>query len=124
MAELTIYEKPTCTTCKNLARLLAERGIDFDAVDYHVTGLSEDELRGLLAKAGAGPRHVLRAREARAIELDVDALDDDALIAAMVQHPALVERPIVVRGDRAVLARPIERALELLDAPRGGPRTP
>ncbi len=49
--------------------------------------------------------------------LDTDALDEDALIAAMVANPALVERPIVVRGDRAVLARPVERVLELLDDP-------
>jgi arsenate reductase len=114
MAELTVYEKPTCTTCRNLAVLLRERGIDFDSVEYHVTGLTEDELRGLLAKAGVGPHAVLRRREPRAKELDLDALDDDALIAEMVAHPALVERPIVVRGDRAVLARPVERVLELL----------
>jgi arsenate reductase len=115
MADLTVYEKPTCTTCKNLALLLQERGIDFDSVDYHVEGLAEDELRALVAKTGAGPRALVRAREARAIDLDADVLDDDALIAAMVEHPALMERPVVVRGDRAVLARPVDRVLELLD---------
>jgi arsenate reductase len=112
--ELTVYEKNTCTTCKNLALLLQERGIEFDAVEYHVTGLTEDELRGLLAKAGARPHDFLRAREATAVGLDADALGDDALIAEMVAHPALVQRPIVVCGDRAVLARPVERVLELL----------
>lgn len=115
MADLTIYEKPTCTTCKNLALLLRERGIAFDAIDYHVAGLREDELRGLIAKTGGGPRALLRAREVKAIGLDADALDDEALIAAMVEHPALLERPVVVRGDRAVLARPIDRVLEILD---------
>lgn len=114
MAELTVYEKPTCTTCRKLAALLHEQGIDFDSVEYHVTGLAEDELRGLLAKAGAGPRDVLRTREPRAQELDLDTLGDDGLIAEMVVHPELVQRPIVVRGDRAVLARPVERVLELL----------
>jgi arsenate reductase (glutaredoxin) len=115
MAELTVYEKPTCTTCRKLAALLAERGVDFESVEYHVTGLTEPELRGLLAKAGVRPREVLRMREPRARELDLDALRDDALIAEMVAHPELVQRPIVVRGDRAVLARPVERVLELLD---------
>ena len=115
MADLTVYEKPTCTTCRNLAALLAERGIDYDRVEYHVTGLAEPELRELLRKAGIGPRDVLRTREPRAQELDLDALGDDGLIAEMVAHPELVQRPIVVRGDRAVLARPVERALELLD---------
>jgi arsenate reductase (glutaredoxin) len=115
MAQLTVYEKPTCTTCRKLAALLRERGIDFDTVQYHVTGLTEPELRALLTKAGAGPRDVLRMREPKARELDLDAMDDDALIAAMVVHPELVQRPIVVRGDRAVLARPVERVLDLLD---------
>jgi arsenate reductase len=114
MAELTVYTVPTCTTCRNLAALLGERGIAFTPIDYHVTGLTEPELRGLLAKAALGPREVLRMREARAQDLDVDALSDDALIASMVANPRLVERPIVAHGDRAVLARPIERALEIL----------
>jgi arsenate reductase len=112
MAPLTVYEKPTCTTCRNLFALLTERGIDFDTVEYHVTGLSEEELRGLLDKLGARPHDVLRMREPGAAE--AAKLDDDALIAAMVERPELVQRPIVVRGDRAVLARPVERVLELL----------
>jgi arsenate reductase (glutaredoxin) len=114
MADLLVYEKPTCTTCRSLHALLTERGIDFDTVEYHVTGLTEPELRDLLRKAGAGPRDVLRAREPRAKDLPAD-LDDDALIAEMVAHPELVQRPIVVRGERAVLARPVERVLDLLD---------
>jgi arsenate reductase len=112
MAELTVYEKPTCTTCRNLFTLLTDRGIDFDTVEYHVTGLSEEELRGLLDRMGARPHDVLRMREPGAAE--AAKLDDDALIAAMVERPELVQRPIVVRGDRAVLARPVERVLELL----------
>jgi arsenate reductase (glutaredoxin) len=115
MAQLTVYEKNTCTTCKNLALLLQERGIDFDAVEYHVTGLTEAELRGLIAKTGGSAHDLLRAREATAIGLNAGALGEDALIAEMVAHPALVQRPIVVRGDRAVLARPVDRVLELLD---------
>jgi arsenate reductase len=115
MAELTVYEKPTCTTCRRLSALLAERGIEADRVDYHVTGLSEDEIRDLLAKANAGPRDVLRTREpAHAEHVAGRDLSDDELIAVMARHPELVQRPIVVRGDRAVLARPVERVLELL----------
>ncbi len=115
MAELTVYEKNTCTTCKNLALLLHERGIDFDAVEYHVTGLTEPELRGLITKTGGSAHDLLRAREATAIGLDPADLSEDRLIAEMVARPALVQRPIVVRGDRAVLARPVDRVLELLD---------
>jgi arsenate reductase len=112
---LTVYDVNTCTTCRKLTQLLSERGVDFDSVEYHVTGLNEPELRGLLAKAGTRAHEFLRAREATLVGLDAAALDEDALIAAMVANPALVQRPIVVRGGRAVLARPVERALELLD---------
>ena len=113
---LTVYEKPTCTTCRKLHALLTERGIDFESVEYHVTGLTEEELRGLLDKMGAGPREVLRTREPLVAELGLDSPEasDEELIAQMVEHPALVQRPIVVRGGRAVLARPVERVLELL----------
>lgn len=116
MAELTVYEKPTCTTCRNLYALLTERGVDFESVEYHVSGLSEAELRELLRKLGVGPREVLRTREPLVKELGLDREDvsDEELVAQMVEHPVLVQRPIVVRGERAVLARPVERVLELL----------
>ena len=115
---LTVYEKPTCTTCRNLVSLLEERGIDFDRVDYHVEGIPEPRLRELLAKAGVSARDVLRVKEPLVAELGLDdpSVGEDELIAAMVEHPVLVQRPIVERGDRAVLARPVERVLELLDA--------
>ena len=116
MADLVVYEKPTCTTCKNLFALLTERGIDFDRVDYHVDPLSRDEIAELVRKAGVPARELFRAREPIHAELglgDRDVTDDEA-IDLMAEHPALLQRPIVVRGDRAVLARPVERVLELL----------
>jgi arsenate reductase len=109
---IVVYEKRTCTTCRNLAALLEERGIDFDRVEYHVEGLDDPELRSLVAKTGVPARELLRMREEGAAEL-ADA-DDDTVIAAMVAHPALLERPIVVNGDRAVLARPVDRVTEIL----------
>jgi arsenate reductase len=117
MAELTIYEKPTCTTCKNLAVLLQERGIDFERVNYHVDTLSEQEIRELVRKTGAPARDLFRKREPVYTELGLGErkVDDDEAIRLMAEHPALLQRPVVVRGERAVLARPVERALELLD---------
>jgi arsenate reductase len=116
VAELTVYEKPTCTTCRNLFSLLTERGVDFERVNHHVEPLPEAKIRELLRKAGASPRDVLRTKEPEYRELGLDDPDktDDELIAAMVAHPPLLQRPIVERGDRAVLARPVERVLELL----------
>jgi arsenate reductase len=117
MAELTVYEKRTCTTCKNLALLLEERGIDFDRVDYHVEPLREAEIRELVRKTGRPARELFRAREPVYGELGLAEreLDDDEAIALMAKYPALMQRPVVVRGERAVLGRPIERVLELID---------
>jgi arsenate reductase len=117
MAELMVYEKRTCTTCKNLAVLLQEKGVDFDRVDYHVEPLSELEIRALVEKTGRPARELFRAREAVHEELGLGEreVDDDEAIALMAEHPELMQRPVVVRGDRAVLARPVERVLELLD---------
>lgn len=109
---IQVYEKPACTTCKKLAKLLRDQGIEFDSVEYHVIGLEEDEIRGLLAKAGIGAAEALRMREPGARELAAE--DEDVIVAAMAENPALLQRPFVVNGDRAVLARPVERALEVL----------
>jgi arsenate reductase len=117
MSDLTIYEVKTCSTCRNLAALLAERGVEYEGVEYHETGLDEATIRDLLAKSGSRPRDILRLREPLVAELGLldDDVSDDDLIAAMAEHPRLMQRPIAVRGDRALLARPVERVLELLD---------
>ena len=117
VAELTVYEKRTCTTCRNLAVLLEERGVDFDRVDYHVEPLSEGEIRELVLKTGRPARELFRAREPVYAELGLGErdVDDDEAIALMAEHPALMQRPVVVRGDRAVLGRPVEQVLALLD---------
>jgi len=109
---IVVYEKRTCTTCRKLAELLAERGVDFDTVEYHVEGLEEPEVRDLLAKTGAPAADLLRMREDGARELA--SADEDTIVAAMVERPELLQRPIVVNGARAVLARPVERVLEIL----------
>ncbi|MFL5822155.1 MAG: arsenate reductase family protein [Solirubrobacteraceae bacterium] len=113
MSGITVYEKRTCTTCRRLAALLTERGIDFERVDYFVEPLGEEQLRSLLAKAGLRPRDVVRMKEPDARELSLD--DDEATLRALVERPDLLQRPIIERGDRAVLGRPPENVLELLD---------
>jgi arsenate reductase len=117
MADLMVYEKRACTTCKNLAVLLEERGIDFDRVDFHVDPLSADEIRELVRKTGRPAQELFRAREPVYTELGLGdrEVDDDEAVALMAEHTELMQRPVVVRGDRAVLARPVERVNELLD---------
>ena len=97
-------------------KLLDEEGIDFERVNYFVAPLSADELTRLLDKADLRPRDVLRKREAayRELGLDDDARTDAALIAAIAEHPELLQRPIIERGNRAVLGRPIENVRRLL----------
>ena len=118
MSDLKIYEVSRCSTCQSLAALLEERGVEYEGVEYHETGLDEATIRDLLAKAELGPRDILRTREPLVAELgllDGAGVGDDELIAAMAEHPTLMQRPIAVRGDRALLARQVERVLELLD---------
>ena len=110
---ITVYEKRACTTCRKLHELLTERAVDFDTVQYHVEGLTEPHIRELLAKAGISAAEALRMREEGAAELAA-AGDEDAIVAAMAQRPELLQRPLVVNGERAVLARPVERVLEIL----------
>ena len=109
MADLMVYEKRTCTTCKNLAVLLEERGIDFDRVDFHVEPLSAGEIRDLVRKTGRPASELFRAREPVYQELGLGyrEVGDDEAIALMAEHTELMQRPVVVRGDRAVLARPV-----------------
>jgi arsenate reductase (glutaredoxin) len=117
VAELLVYEKRTCTTCKNLAALLEQRGIDFDRVDFHVEPLSAGEIRELVRKTGRPARELFRSREPVYGELALGdrEVDDDEAIALMAEHTELMQRPVVVRGDRAVLARPVERVDELFE---------
>jgi arsenate reductase len=117
MADLLVYEKRTCTTCKNLAALLEQRGIDFDRVDFHVEPLSADEIRELVRKTGRPARELFRSREPAYADLRLGdrEVGDDEAITLMAEHTELMQRPVVVRGDRAVLARPVERVDELFE---------
>ena len=109
---ITVYEKPTCTTCRKLHALLTERGVDFETVNYHLEPLPADKIRELLRKAGISAHDALRTREPGA-DVYADAGEDE-LVAAMADRPALLQRPIVEKDDRAVLARPVEKVLEIL----------
>lgn len=113
--KVTVYQKPTCSKCRTAIQTLKERGIEFEAINYYEKPLSATELRELLAKLGVGPRDILRKGETVYRDLNIAGRDlsDDELIELMVQNPDLIQRPIVVKGDSAVLARPIENLDEL-----------
>ncbi len=96
--------------------MLDERGVEYHYREYTQEPLSEAELRRVLARLGSSPREVLRRHDRAYKELGLSGgEDDDTLIAHMAQHPTLLQRPIGVLGERAVVGRPAERLLELVD---------
>lgn len=97
-------------------KLLRESGITYDKVNYYIAPLSKKKLTELLHKMDMKPRDLLRKSESIYKELGLaeDKFSDSELIALMIEHPDLIQRPIVERGDRAVLGRPTENVRELL----------
>lgn len=114
--KITIYQKPTCTTCRQVHAALVEAGVDFDTVDYYVDPIPKAKLKQLLRKMGMSARELLRTREARyrSLRLGERDLTEDEILDLMVANPDLIQRPIVEKGDRAILARPAERLREVL----------
>ncbi|MDH4981143.1 arsenate reductase (glutaredoxin) [Hyphomicrobium sp. D-2] len=113
---VTIYHNPACSTSRKTLALIREKGIEPDVIEYLKTPPSSAELKRLIKKMGLKARDVIRRKEALYGELDLDdaALSDDELIAAMVAHPRLIERPIVVSDKGVRLGRPPETVLEIL----------
>jgi len=112
---LRIYHNPRCGKSRSACALAAEKGQAAEIIEYLKTPPSKEELRALLAKLGMAPADLVRRGEAVFKEHYAGRdLDDEAWLDALVAHPILIERPIVVRGDRAVVARPPEKLLELL----------
>ena len=116
MSNLRIYQKPTCSTCRQAVQLLKESGTPFAAINYYEQRFTKSQLKALLKKAGLSAREILRSKEDIYKELNLakTTLSDDALIGLMVEHPDLIQRPIVEKGDKAWLARPAERVKDLL----------
>lgn len=116
MAEITIYQKPTCSTCREAVRLVRESGQPFTAVNYYELPFTKSRLKDLLKKAGLSPRDVLRTKEDlyKSLKLADPTLSDEHIFDQMIAHPDLIQRPIVVKGDKVMLARPAETVTELL----------
>lgn len=114
--KITVYQKPTCTTCRQVFTAMKEAGVDFDAVDYFVEPLSRARLTELLMKMKMPARDLLRTKEARYRELRLGERDlpDAEIVELMVKYPELMQRPIVEKGPRAILARPADRVKEIL----------
>ena len=116
MAEVTIYQKPTCSTCRQAVQLLKESGKPFTAVNYYERPFTKAQLKNLLKKAGLSPREILRTKEDIYKELGLAKknLSDDEWLDVLIAHPDLIQRPIVEKGETVTLARPAEAVKGLL----------
>lgn len=113
---VTIWHNPRCSKSRATLALLEERGIDLDIVHYLENPPGTDEISRVLGLLGRSPRELMRAGEDayKEQELDDASLGDAALIEAMAATPKLIERPVVINGDRAAVGRPPESVLDIL----------
>jgi len=111
-----IYHNPRCSKSRRTLELIRDQNVEPEIIDYLKTPLDAETLKDLLRRLGLKPRELLRTKETvyKEVGLDDSALSDDDVIAAMIVNPILIERPIVVNGEKAVLGRPPENVLGIL----------
>jgi len=115
MAKITLWHNPRCSKSRQALTLLEENGIELDIVKYLDTMPDEKSIKTLLDILGIEARALMRTKEAIYKELELKNVEDEALlIKAMNEHPKLIERPIVIKGNQAIIGRPPERVLEIL----------
>jgi len=114
--KIIIYQKPTCSKCRATLSILKDSKEGFESINYYEAPLTSNQLRELRDKLGLSVRDMLRSEEqlAHSMNLAGRNLSDDELIDIMVENPDLIQRPIVVRGNKAVLCRPPENVMKLL----------
>ena len=116
MSKITVYQKPTCTTCRQVYAALKDSGVNFDAVNYYTEPISKPKLKELLKKMGMSAKELLRTKEDvyKELKLSEKVLSEDEVVDLMTKHPDLIQRPIVEKGSKAILARPAERLKDIL----------
>ena len=114
--DVSVYFTPACSNCRTVEGILNDKGVNAEYVRYLESAPPRDDLERVLAMLGTDdPRAIVREKESVYDELGLATAGRDELLEAMTEHPILVQRPIVIKGDRAVVARPPERVLELLE---------
>jgi len=123
VTDVVIFHNPDCGTSRNVVRIVEAAGYTPVIVDYLKTGWTKPQLLALFAAAGVKPRDALRVKKSPAVELGLTdpSVADEDIIEAMIAHPILVERPIVVTAKGTALCRPSELVLDLLDRLPPGP---
>jgi arsenate reductase (glutaredoxin) len=115
MKKITVYEKPTCTTCRKVSKILTENGADFEKVNYYIEPFTKSKLQTLLKKMKMSPSELLRKNERAYKDLNFKSKNytEKQILDLMIKNPDLVQRPIVEKGNKAILARPPEKINEL-----------
>lgn len=112
---IMIWHNPKCSKSREALKLLEEKGETFEVFKYLDTLPSREEIVALLAVLGLSARELMRTKEDLYYKLELAKITDEAqLINALVEHPKLIERPIVIEGNRAVIGRPIEKVVEFI----------
>ena len=116
MSKITIYEKPTCTTCRKVVKALNEAGVDFEKVNYYIKPFTKTKLQNLLKKMKMKPSELLRKNEQAYKDLDMKnkKYTEAQVLDLMIKNPDLVQRPIIEKDEKAILARPPEKLKEVL----------
>lgn len=119
MAEITIYQKPSCTTCKEVFQILKEANVDFDSVDYFVDPIPKTKLQELIQKLGVRVEDLIRKKDQlyEDLRLGEKQLTEGQWLDLLAIYPDLLQRPIVEKGDQAILARPARKIKEFLVPP-------
>jgi arsenate reductase len=125
MADITIYQKPTCATCKEVYQILKEANVDFDAVDYFTDPIPKAKLRELIRKIGLPVEALIRKKDQlfQDLRLGEKNLTEGQWLDLLAIYPDLLQRPIVEKGDKAIVARPARKIKEFLASfvPAGPP---
>ena len=116
MPKLVIYLKPTCTTSRKVVKILIERGVDFEKVDYYKTPYTKTLLDHLVKKMSMKPSELLRKKDKTYKDLNLKnkSYTEAQLLNMMVKNPDLIERPIVAKGSKVMLARPAEKVNQII----------
>lgn len=117
---VTILHNPACGTSRNVLAMIRNAGIEPQVIEYLKTPPDRGTLTALIARMGTSVRDVVRAKEPIYAELDLDRANDDQLLDAMLAHPVLINRPIVITPEAVKLCRPSETVLDLLPKPQQG----
>ena len=114
MEKVTIYHNPSWGKSRGSVQVLKNQNVEYEEIQYIKNPLTIEELKKIALKLGLHPKDFIRKGDMKKLNLEINIENDDELFQNMVDYPKIMERPIIVKGDKAVIGRPPERILEIL----------